>query len=166
MQSTVPSQRWEERMHAPLLHRNAPLWQETINCNKKFLSTHTDMLVIVKTYGSFSHHFHQSIPQSSHCIERKRRHTGHCYIETEWSCNLGTVCVWQDCWNEVWKEPPECMWTGLQLSCTVSSGCYFLFPVKHIILCSHWFNETAWSCNVQQYVVQNGASRHTCKYSV
>ena len=30
MQSTVPSQRREEGMHVPLLHRKAPLWQETV----------------------------------------------------------------------------------------------------------------------------------------
>ena len=30
VQSRFPSQRSEELMHVPLLHRNAPLWQETV----------------------------------------------------------------------------------------------------------------------------------------
>ena len=34
VQSWVPSQRSEDRMHCPLLHRNAPLWQEAVEIAK------------------------------------------------------------------------------------------------------------------------------------
>ena len=71
MQSTVPSQRREERMHVPFLHRKAPILQETT------IVTTIDNYSVSgvghngrETYSSFSHHFHQCSLQSHHSGER------------------------------------------------------------------------------------------------
>ena len=63
VQSTVPSQRWVERIHVPLLHRKAPLWQETVQYVTSIVVRYSRYVTWVsncqngwKSYCSFSHH--------------------------------------------------------------------------------------------------------------
>ena len=110
MQSTVPSQRREKRMHVLLLHRNAPLWQETVQIVTSIVFRYNYYATGVdncqngwKTHSSSSHHFHQNMTKF-HCIEQRWRHTAHCYIETVWSytdlhrCNGKSMWPWLIWW--------------------------------------------------------------------
>ena len=47
-----------------------------------------------KMYRNLFHHFHQSMSWSQYIVQW-RRYTGHWYIETGSSCNLGTSYIWQ-----------------------------------------------------------------------
>ena len=101
VQCWVPSQWREEGIHWPLLHWTAPLWQEAVQIVPKFCchSSYATNLQTFKTYCSLSHHFHQNIHWSSHCIEMCKGHTGCWNIETGWNHNLikYRVCVCGAC---------------------------------------------------------------------
>ena len=49
------------------------------------ISTLPFLLKCLGAYHIQSHHFHQSMPQTPHCIERWRRCTHHWYTGTGWS---------------------------------------------------------------------------------